>query len=124
MGYMKVMLVKQTYTWNSLSLHWKEHPRASRYLKRGGGNDDLMEAWSFTFVRPPHARSAALNPLGVKPLKCNIVKLCRQPKLANVKSPTSVTELYDKFICKNVNKTTIVRRHDSFFKQVLSGPDW
>ena len=117
------MPVKERYTWNSLSLHWKEHPRASRYLKKGSGNNELMDAWSFTFVSPPHARSAALNLLGVKPLTCNMVKLCRQLKLANVKSPTSVTELYDKFICKYTNKT-IVGLQDYFLKQVLCGPDW
>lgn len=40
---MKVILVKEKYTWNSLFLHWKEHPRVSRYLISGCGNNALMD---------------------------------------------------------------------------------
>lgn len=87
------------HTWSTFSLHWKTHPRASRCSKRGFGNNDLKEAWSFTFVSAPHANRAAANPLGVNLFKCNIFMLCKQLILASDNSPTSVTELYDKFIC-------------------------
>lgn len=82
----------------------KEQPRASKCLRRCWGSIDLIDAWSFTFVSPPHAIREAVNPLELKPFKCKIVRLCRQLILASDKSPTSVTELYDKFICTSDKK--------------------
>lgn len=75
-------------------------PRASKCLTSWWGNSNLNDAWSFTFVNPPHASKAAASPLGVKPFKCKIVMFCRQLMLASDNSPTSVTELWDKLICK------------------------
>jgi hypothetical protein len=36
-----------------------------------------------------------------------MVKLCRQLMLARENSPTSVTEVYDKLICKNRMKVLV-----------------
>lgn len=69
---------------------------------------DLKDAWSFTFVSPPQANKAAASPLAVKPFKCKMVKLCRQLMLARDKSPTSVTELYDKFIYMERKKPLVL----------------
>ena len=86
-------------TWNTLSLHRKVQPRASRCFTRSSGSEVLNEAWSFTLVSPPHAKSAATSPLGVKPLTWRTVMLCKQLILARETSPTSVTDVYEKLIC-------------------------
>lgn len=89
-----------TRTWNTLFLHWNTQPRACKWSIRGCGSNCLKAAWSFTFVIPPHANKAAASPFRLKPFKCKIVMFCRQLMLARDKSPTSVTEVYDKLICK------------------------
>lgn len=96
------------YTWNTLSLHWKLHPRPSRCLQSTLGNEDLNDAWSFTLVSPPHAKSAAASPRGVNPLRWSTVMLCRQLMLARDNSPTSVTDVYDRFICTLITQDLLL----------------
>lgn len=75
------------------------------YLKMNCGSNGLKEVWSFTFVKPPQASSAAASPFGVNPAKCRMVMFRRRLMLERHKSPTSVIEQYDKFTCemKNAN---------------------
>jgi hypothetical protein len=60
---------------------------------------DLNAALSFTFRKPPQTIRAAIKPLGVMLDKCIMVMFCRPQMLERERSPISVTEQYDKFIC-------------------------
>lgn len=100
-------LWKERDTWSTLSLHWNMQPRASKCSKIGWGSNNLKADWSFTLVIPLQASKAAASPFGVKPFKCKIVMFCRQLMLTRDKSPTSVTELYDKFIYKENNESPL-----------------
>ena len=45
---------------------------------------------------------AAIKPFGVIPAKCTMVMLCSPHMLERDRSPMSVTEQYDRFICHDV----------------------
>jgi len=64
---------------------------------------DLNAELSFTFVKPPQTIRAAINPLGEMPAKCTMVMSCKPHMLDRERSPISVTEQYDKFICNETH---------------------
>lgn len=68
---------------------------------RDGRSSDLREAWSFTFLNPPHPTNAAATPLGLKPLVFTAAMFCKHPMFASDTSPTSVTPVSDTLICNN-----------------------